>query len=370
MSRPTVPSTTVPAPPASPPSARRRAPRPADRPLRRAGRPLRPAGRLVVATAVTAATAVVAVPGPALAAGPDRVVLDATQPTAIAAAGTTAAWLRPTTSGGTRTQLVVRDGPGAAPRVVEQALPANARQLTLGTDADGTPTAIVTARSEHPYGPVPHPRRHGYATALYALPLDGSAAPRRLAVSPAGSDVQAAGLSHGRLTFARHERLREGMRWTVRIGSLTSGRSTIASRTDEDVVVSGTTPVADGRVAYATVRLESSSGGGQAELRLLKPGSRSVRLSQSTFGGASDCGFGPLTVSPDGRRLSASRWTIAGAHPHDFSTWSVPAGRLLRTAKSRAGGELAVPVGAEGTIVADGEYARPNEGVVLLPTAG
>lgn len=287
-----------------------------------------------------AATTAALVPSAAHAADP--VVLDPTPPLDVAAYGNTLAWLRPTDAKDTRAQLVVRDAAGTV-RVVDQRLPAHANDLAIGLDRPGgTLTAVVATASTKAAVPVrSRPARRG---ALYRVPLDGSTAPQRLAVSRAGTDLAAPGLLRGRLTFGQRERLSEGTRWTVRVGSITSSRAQRVSRGDVDTAIASTTPAAKGRVAYVTTTRNRTTTGAALALRLLQPGHRSAVVSRTDYGGASESGFGPLTVSAEGGRLTASRWTVAGAHRHDLTTWALPSRRVLSTAKWSPASQRVVPV--------------------------
>jgi hypothetical protein len=303
------------------------------RPVSRAG-----ARRSAGAGLALAATALALVPPAAQAADP--VVLDAASPRDVAAYGNTLAWLRP--DGPDRTQLVVRD-PSGAVRVVDQRLPARVNDLTIGLDRPGgVATAVVATVSTEAGLPVaPRPARRG---ALYRLPLDGSAAPKRVAVSKPGADLAAPGLLRGRLTFAQRERLAEGTRWTVHTGTLGSGRARRVSRGTVDTRIVSTTPAAKGRLAYVTTTRNRETTGAALALRLLRPGHRSSVVSRTSYGGASESGFGPLTVSSEGGRLTASRWTIAGSHVHDLTTWALPSRRVVDTEKWSPASQKVVPV--------------------------
>jgi hypothetical protein len=291
---------------------------------------------------VLAATAVALVPSAAQAADP--VVLDAASPRDVAASGTTLAWLRP--DGPKHAQLVVRDPDGTV-RVVAQRLPAHVNDLTIGLDRPGgTMTAVVATVSTEAAVPVKtRPARRGV---LYRLPLDGSAAPERVAASKPGTDLAAPGLLRGRLTFAQRERLAEGTRWTVHTGTLASSRTRRVSRGTVDTRIASTTPVAKGRLAYVTTTRDRETTGAALALRLLRPGQRSNVVSTTGYGGASESGFGPLTVSPEGGRLTSSRWTVAGAHRHDLTTWALPSRRVVETETWSPASQRVVPVAAGG----------------------
>lgn len=297
-----------------------------------------------VAGVLLAATTVALTPPAAHAADP--VVLDPTPPLDVAAYGNTLAWLRPTDARGTHAQLVVRDAAGTV-RVVGQPLPAHANDLTIGLDRPGGAlTAVVATASTQAAVPVrTRPARRGV---LYRLPLDGSAAPQRLSVSRPGTDLAAPGLLRGRLTFGQRERLSEGTRWTVRLGSLASSRTRLVSRGDDDTAIASTTPAAKGRVAYVTTTRNRTTTGAALALRLLQPGHRSSVVSRTDYGGASESGFGPLTVSAEGGRLTASRWTVAGAHRHDLTTWALPSRRVVSTATWSPAEQRVVPVADAG----------------------
>jgi hypothetical protein len=93
-------------------------------------------------------------------------MIDAAPPAAVAAYGDTLAWIRRPSGGAA--SLVVRSG-AAAPRVVVASLPKRADQLSLGTDAQGQVTAVLTAAPQH-------------RTLLYVAALDGDGAAHRLPV--------------------------------------------------------------------------------------------------------------------------------------------------------------------------------------------
>jgi hypothetical protein len=283
------------------------------------------------------------------------VALDTTDPLAIAASGGTVAWLRPTNQAGSRAELVVRDGPGATPRVVGQPLPAGARDLALGTDARGTVTAIVaTANARRTAG------------VLYRVALDGSRAPSRLPAAGAGTISAAPGLRDVVLSFSRYERLAEGRHWTVRVGSLAGRRTTLVHRGAAGLQIDATVPVVGKRIAFVTDRVNPRDAGHATELRVIRPGSRSVLLSRTSSGGASDAGFGPLTVTPDGRRLTVSRFAYGGGHPTDTTTFALPSDQQLERHPTRHN-DIELPLGGEGYVSTT--EAEPN-GVYLHLAGG
>jgi hypothetical protein len=305
--------------------------------------------------AVVALTALV----PTAAHAADPVVLDTVTPFDVAASGATVAWLRPDSPDvGAKVQLVVRDAAGAVPRVVAQSLPARTNDLAIGTDAAGKAVAVVATRSSA----ATHAKKSTLKGALYTLPLDGSAAPKRLPVSKSGTDVVAPGLFRGTLSFARLERAGGEQVWTVRTGKVTGAASKVVTREDAGTTVTQTAPTADRRVAYVTST--PTATGATLDLRLKQPSAAGKRLSHTGFGGASETGFGPLTVSADGEQLAASRWTTAGGHPHDFTVWALPGGKTVSTTKTDSI-DVAVPVGTEGIAVTGTE-----QGLVLRPAAG
>lgn len=307
---------------------------------------------------------------PAAAHAADPVSLDAKTPVDVSAYGNTLAWLRPSDSKRTHAQLVVRDPDGTV-RVVARALPAYTNDLVIGRSSSGASIAIVATVSTHGGIPVRStPARKG---ALYSLPLDGSAAPARLPVSKPGTDLAAPGLLRGRLSFAKRESLQGRTRWTVRRGTVRSSFSSILSRGYADSTIPQTTPTAGGRVAYVVSTHDPVSTGASVVLRQLRPGGHSIVLSRTFYGGASDSGFGPLTPSAEGGRLTASRWTVAGAHPHDLSTWALPGGKLVTTAKSAVATEESVPVAGGGAATGTGTATFAPQGTVgglVLTPAG
>ncbi|WP_026910038.1 hypothetical protein [Patulibacter minatonensis] len=324
------------------------------------GRRLAP--RRVTATLTLAAGLLV--PAAAHAAPADPVVLDAKTPLDAAAFGDTIAWLRPLDVRGTHAQLVVREA-GAEPRVLAQTLPANVNDLVIGRDATGARVAILATASTRGGIPVRStPVRKG---ALYELPLSGDTAPRRLAVSRPGTDLAAPGLLRGRLSFAKRETLREGVRWTLRRGSTTSSTSTLLSRGTADATIPQTTPVARGRVAYVVSTRDRKTTGASVVLRQVRAGHRSTVLGRTDYGGASESGFGPLTPSAEGGRLTASRWTVAGAHVHDLSTWSLPGGSVVSNAKTARAPQWVVPVVGTGAGTATFEPQGTAQGLTFTP---
>lgn len=318
------------------------------------------------------AAAALAVPGAQAsdAAPPDApVVLDPTPPIAVSASGADLAWIRPAATRDGRATLVVRDGDGTS-RVVGQTLPANVDDLVIGRlHPQGPDVAIVATQSSD--SGIPHAGRTARRGTLWSLPLDGSAAPERLAVSKPGTDLASPGLLRGRLSFARRVRLREGVRWTLRRGTASSSVSTLVSRGDADQTIDQTTPVSGGRIAYVTSTRDRVSTGAALQLRLIRPGDHSKVVSRTDYGGASESGFGPLTPSAEGGTLTASRWTVAGSHPHDLTTWTVPGGRVLGTAKSPAASEKVVTLsgdrGSRSFEAVYGSQVEGTPGLVLRP---
>lgn len=319
--------------------------------LRREPRPRSPRPRRALLVASTVAA--LALAPAADAAAP--ITLDTTDPLAIAASGETVAWLRPTNQAGSRAELVVRDGPGATPRVVGQRLPTGSRDLALGTDARGTMTAVVaTTNAERTAG------------VLYRVGLDGSRAPSRLPAAGAGTISAAPGLRAGILSFSRYERLAEGRHWTVRVGTLAGRRTTLVHRGAKGLRIDATAPVVGKRIAFVTDRVNPRDAGHATELRVIRPGSGSVLLSRTSSGGASDAGFGPLTVAPDGRRLTVSRFAYGGGHPTDTTTFALPSDAQLAHHPTHRN-DVELPLGSEGYVTTTD--AEPV-GVYLHPAAG
>jgi hypothetical protein len=301
-----------------------------------------------------AATAPVATPPGVTAPNPDpapttttpstttadgATVLDTGRVLALAGDGANAAWLHADygQNGGqpTKVTLWVRDAGGKAAQI-QQPLPAHTRDLAIGNDAEGRTTIVLNAGGTSKSGP----------TTLYALPADCSARPKRLRAStPAGAE-DSPGLLDGVLSFSRDERTRKnGVKHsTVRLGSLTSSRSKLVSDGKRGSGIDQTTPTAGGGVAYVTSRPDDVDA--IYELRVLRPGQASKRLSRTAFGGASAAGFGTLVTTNGGKRLVGTRWEDGGGHPADRTIYAVPSGTRVGAVQKLQPGEqdLGVPV--------------------------
>ncbi|WP_157251682.1 hypothetical protein [Patulibacter americanus] len=322
-------------------------------------------GALVVVPAL-GVSAAHAAPTPSPAPPADAVVLEQ-RPIAVSASGATVAWLRRTDATGKRAVLVVRDGPGAAPRVIDRALPTAPVDVAVGTDRAGKAVAVVATANTTTFRtrPSSQPVQRG---ALYVLPLDGSAAPKRLPVSAPGTDLSAPGLLAGRVSFARLQRTGGKQGWTLHSGTLTGRRSTVEARQAAATSLSATTsirattPIRGGGLAYTTATPRERGGAGFTfALRVVRANGRTSVVSRTSFGGSAynETGFGPLTVSPNGARVSAVRGTT-GLH-----TWSVPSGRSVSTVPTGSDNGKSVPAGPEGLAVVG------SDGVLrLIPHQG
>ncbi len=309
-------------------------------------------------------------PGPPAAtrAAVAPTVLEPEEVLALAGDGTAVAWLRGDRgadgSGPLRVSLWTWDGTGAPRRIAAKGLPSRTSDLAIGDDAAGRRTIVLAAGGTSRTGP----------TRLYAVPADDGARPRRLRASLPGGAESAPGLHDGVLSFTRQERTRRrgAVHATVRLGSLTSSRSRLVSDGERGTAIESTVPTARDGVAYVTAR-ENGAGASYA-LRVLRAGGRSTVLSRTSFGGASQAGFGPLTVSGDGRVLTATRWvTDGGGHPADRTRYRVPAGtRIGRPAGPEPGEvDLAVPVRG-GTVYVDGTLPAGDDptGQLVFRPAG
>ncbi|WP_210491360.1 hypothetical protein [Patulibacter sp. SYSU D01012] len=303
-----------------------------------------------VPTRIPLATLLVALAAPAAAsaaAPPQLVPLDAAKPVAAAASGTTVAWLRQTSKRGDR-QLVVRDAGAAAPRVVAQRVPRNAVGLAIGTDAHDAPTAVLSTSGGR----------------LYRLPLDGSAPAARLPSFRAGGHDAAPGLLHGTVSFVRSTGKGARAHRILRAAALDGRRSTAVTPVAAGYDATETAPLAGGRIALVAVRVVGYRQ--WAELRLVSPeGRRSRVLTRTSAGGAADVGIGPLTVTPDGNHLTASRWQEGGGHPWDTTTWHAT-GRVQERHRQAAPYARELPLGAEGTAVLDPDLSRDAPRLALI----
>jgi hypothetical protein len=309
---------------------------------------------------------------------PPPVMIDAAPPAAVAAYGGTLAWIRRTSGGGA--SLVVRSGP-AAPRVVVASLPRRADQLTLGTDAQGQVTAVLTAAPQH-------------RTLLYAVALDGDDAAHRLPVDRGRSWYYAPGLRDGRLSFIRRDQAgadTDGYgRTRVMLGSLTSAHArTIRTfrhflRTDEQTAVAAGArvllvhgnatdescpPFPCSSSSAQIGRLITFTGGGH--VRILLTDRVTVHSHLDNIGAS---GFGPLVLSGSGRRVAVSRWaarsdpdTNATMHgPRDLVTLDLTTGRATRQA-SPGDFDIALPLLGQGFAVYEGRRCELCTGPAPAP---
>jgi hypothetical protein len=198
-------------------------------------------------------------PGSFARTAPTLTVLDQTSPVNAAAFGDTLAWLRAVEVRNEevrRTALVVRDGPGAAPRVLIGRLPKDTQSLALGSDKLGQTTIVLAC----PRG-------------LFTVATGGPARLRR--VPGTRPDDATPALRNGVLSFSRARKTRGRRHITVRIGSLTSGRSRqIWSVPSADTSLGDTALGADHTVLFETTRFGHANAWTSA-LRIMRPGTRS-----------------------------------------------------------------------------------------------
>jgi hypothetical protein len=276
--------------------------------------------------------------------------VDPSPPLAVAASGPALAWLR-------ADALVVRDGPGAAPRVVAGRLPRRARQLTLGTDARGRLTAVITGTASN------------HRAALWRVRLDGKGGVRRVHPNVHGSWEYSPGLRDGVLSFVR----RPGgggidgvVRTRIMRGALKGGKVRTVHAYGVHYLSSDVqTAVAAGGRVLSVLTDDPQRRGGQSRDRLIayRGGRRTLvtQLAQTGDGkmdntGAS--GLGPIVLDASGRHATVSRW----AAPFDADTNAlVTAARDLVTVDVRTGAatraaapggfDVALPLPGEGFAV-------------------
>jgi hypothetical protein len=323
-----------------------------------------PAAALALALVPSAASAATPATAPraaslTAAAASGGTILDATTPVDVAALANVAVWLRPTSALSRdavpkTSVLVMLPGTAKTPKVLSVAVPSRTDHLTLGTDASGKATVVLST----PKG-------------LYAAPVSaGTTDPVTPTKVPGTTSKDGApGLRRGVLTFSRTERVKGRTRSTVRIGSLTSARSTVAWGGATAQTVTDTALGTARTVVFETFRARDSGVGDT--LRMLRPGGTPRTLLTTSIGGASDNGMGRATVSGDGSTVSASRWNDGGGHPNDVNRFALRNGKRLGTTKLvrtpepvlttqlplQSGGALSVPVGADCVFTPNGPNA-------------
>lgn len=287
--------------------------------------------------------------------------LDPTPPVAVAASGSALAWIRPAADGGRA--LVVRDAAGAEPRVLVARLPRNARQLTLGTDARGRLTAVITATARN------------HRAALWRARLDGAGGLQRVHPHVRGAWEYAPGLRDGVLSFVR----RPGgggidgvVRTRIMRGSIRRGKaSTVYAYRAHYVSSDVQTAVAAGGRVLSVLADDPQRRGGQSRARLIAyRGGRHTLVTQlaQTGDGTSDntgaSGLGPIVLDATGRHATVSRW----AAPFDADTNApITASRDLTTVDVRTGAvtravapgglDIALPLPGEGYAAYDASHA-------------
>ena len=221
-----------------------------------------------------AAVALMAAPGPALAA-----------PKLLATAHYGGAELQLRQSGQGRRELAFVSAPGAAPRVLSTRLPAFAEGPALGLDASGRLAAVVGGRG-----------------GLYSLPV---AAPGPLARVPGtASGDRSASLFRGRLAFQRAT--------AVAVTSLSGGGVHALWRSTEwspQEIAAG----AHGSVGFVAAR--DGAGNGAWELLLAQPGRPVRRLLSLPLGDTHSGSLHIEGVGTDGRRLEVTQ-TLDSAVSH------------------------------------------------------
>lgn len=254
--------------------------------------------------------------------------LDDAPPTAIGAWHGWVAWLH--YDGKTETLFVRR--PHGETAIIAQPLPARTFDLALGSDGHGVPTVVLgvwfegSARSK-----------------LYALPADGSEAPRPLPVSRMQGSLAGPGLRHGRLTFGYDPRkpwsAAEARRGEYRVveGSLWLGsrHTRVVARSAD--AISDTLPVPGGVAAVYRRIVDGSDVGHEDRVVLIRPRLAPRLMAREYQDGdmSGVGGRGPLGLDRAGRILSVS---VAGDH----ETPSDPErSRRLLTFSTRTGRSLA-----------------------------
>ncbi|WP_157260695.1 hypothetical protein [Patulibacter minatonensis] len=292
----------------------------------------------VIGSSLAAASVLALSTGAAAQAAPAPTVVDPGAVIAIAGDGTNVAWLHadygPKGGRPTKITLWLRDASGTAKalRTVDR----TTGDLAIGDDANGDLTIVLNSGGTSKTGP----------TKLFALPADGSVKAHRLRASLPGGYESAPGLHDGVLSFSRDERTRARgvVHATVRLGSLTSSKSRLVWNGAKNTEIASTIPTAGKGVAFVTDRADDV--GAIYELRTLRAGGPSKRLSRTAFGGASEAGYGALVTTNGGTRLVAPRWEDGGGHPADRTTYRVPSGTQVGSATKLLPGEqdLGVPV--------------------------
>jgi hypothetical protein len=272
-------------------------------------------GGLLTAAAAAACAAVTAGPARADTAAPtpapQAVVLDKSAPLDAAAFGDAIAWLRSLRvrhGEVVKEGLVVRDGPGATPRLILGSLPGSTQGLAIGTDASGRLTVVVA---------VPH--------GLFSLPADGSRPMRPVAGTEAGDS--APGLRAGRLSFTRTD---DDTRPTVRVGSLTSRHSRVLWVGQPGMGIADTAISTPRTVVFQTFHRRGTQST-QLDERVTGPHGHSRHLlRQTSSNGEGEAGTGRATVSADGQQVTVNRWDFGDGQPDDLTVFALPSGQRLR----------------------------------------
>lgn len=291
----------------------------------------------VLTGASVALLTTVALATPALAQGAvTPTPIDTVEPVDVAARGTTVAWLRPVSKprrNGTvrRSQAVVLDGPGGAPRVLPATLPDDADAVAIGTDARGRTVLVVEGRG-----------------APVVLPADGSGTPKKVA-GLTSKDGEVA-MRDGRIAFVRTSRDHARVRTATAPGRASRALYTVPDEYEAVDLELG----ARGAVALQAARPRDV---GIADIAwLLRPGKAVRRLTAQSTGGASENGMGGLVSSAAGRTFSVSRWNVGGGHPNDVQRFSASTGKRLavRRATDVATVEAAIELALDprGSVVA------------------
>lgn len=292
-------------------------------------------------------------------------VLDQSSPLAVAAYGSSLAWLRPGARGDVA--LVVRADSRSAPRVVVPSLPRRASQLTLGTDAHGRLIAVITAVGSGP------------RTALFSVPADGSGRVRRLRLASAHWYAYAPGLRNGIVSFVRRGRgdVDGHASAYVMVGRLGGSRARVAGvlRFDYLHAAQQTAVAADGIVLVAHVeqvdfagsvsRLISYRAGRRLRI-LVRDVSHTGDGKMLNFGAS---GLGPIVLDAAGRHATIARWAaptdpntgqpVRG--PRDLVTVDVAGGQRT-TQPVPAGLDIALPLPGEGFAVYDASHDEYKSG--------
>lgn len=241
----------------------------------------------------------------AVAAGRRQIVL-APEIDALAGGGGWAAWIAD--------EHVAVRAPGRPPRTLQAALPPGTDELAVGPARDGTPTLVLAASERG--GP------------LRTMPADDSAPPVPVRFAAAGRADAAPGIRRGIVTFTRTEQIHGRLRHTVRTARLTGRRSVRVWPGAAHTTVTATAPTSGG-AAFVTAD-DAYEYGSSHTLRLVRAGAPPRTLADVRTGEMAPGGFGALQTTPDGTRVTSTRWTDdQRTHPWDVTVYRVADAAVL-----------------------------------------